>query len=149
MRVIRYRKDKKKDISSSCTEPDRKCVICDRTRESCGERTRVLCRISEYDRATLFLDALKFYNDEVMTRCDFLNTAGDVFAADILYHRNYLRQYLLKYNRQVVVLFDLNCRHVFHNLDFNTNSFSLSHIRFSYMNVFCRLLGYSRCVFVF
>ena len=71
-----------------------------------------------------------------MKRClFFLNTAGDVFSADIIYQRNCLRKYLLKYNRQVVVLFeniqrsneaatiDLNCKH------FNTNSFSLSHIR--------------------
>ena len=76
-----------------------------------------------------------------MTRCVFLNTAGDVFAANILYHRNCLKQYLLKYNRQVVVLFeniqrsneaatiDLNYKQLFDNLDFNTNSFSLSHIR--------------------
>lgn len=35
-----------------------------------------------------------------------MNTVGDVFAGDVLYHGNGLRQYLLKYNRQVDALFE-------------------------------------------
>ena len=83
-------KRQKRSTSSSCNDSERKCVICDRARESCGDRNRVLYRISESNRATLFLDALNFYKDEVQTRCTFLDTAGDVFAADVFYHRNCL-----------------------------------------------------------
>ena len=71
--------------------------ICDRARESCGDRNRVLYRISESNRATLFLDALNFYKDEVQTRCTFLDTAGNVFAADVFYHGNCLHKYLLRW----------------------------------------------------
>ena len=89
----------------------------------------------------LFLDAINFYNDEVKTRCVFLSTGGDVFAADVLYHGDCLRQYLLKYNRQVDALFqsieqsnqaatiDLNCKHVFDSLDLKTRGYSITHIR--------------------
>jgi len=133
-------KRRKKSTSSSCKDIERKCVICDRARESCGDRNRVLYRISESDRAALFLDALNFYKDEVKTRCAFLDTAGDVFAADVFYHGNCFRQYLLKYNRQIDALFeniqrsneaatiDLNCKRVFDSLDFKTSSYSVSHI---------------------
>ena len=62
--------------------------------------------ISESDRAALFLDALNFYKDDVRTRCAFLDTPGDVFAADVYYRGNCLRQYLLKYNRQIDALFE-------------------------------------------
>jgi hypothetical protein len=134
-------KRRKKSTSSSSKDVERKCVICDRARESSGDRNRVLYRISESDRAALFIDALNFYNDEVKTRCVFLDAAGDVFAADILYHGNCLRQYLLKYKRQVDALFeniersnqaatiDLNCKRVFDSLDFKTSTYSVTHIR--------------------
>ncbi|KAK4291456.1 hypothetical protein Pmani_035718 [Petrolisthes manimaculis] len=133
-------KRQKRITSSSCKDNERKCVICDRARESCGTRNRVLYRISESDRAALFLDALNFYKDEVKTRCAFLDTAGDVFAADVFYHGNCLRQYLLKYKRQIDALFeniqrsdeaaiiDSNCKCVFDSLDFKTSSYSVSHI---------------------
>ncbi|KAK4299893.1 hypothetical protein Pmani_027876 [Petrolisthes manimaculis] len=133
-------KRQKRITSSSCKDNERKCVICDRARESCGTRNRVLYRISESDRAALFLDALNFYKDEVKTRCAFLDTAGDVFAADVFYHGNCLRQYLLKYKRQIDALFeniqrsdeaatiDSNCKCVFDSLDFKTISYSVSHI---------------------
>ena len=134
-------KRRKTSTSFSCKDIERKCVICDRARESSGDRNRVLYRISESDRAELFIDALNFYKDEVKTRCVFLDTAGDVFAADVFYHGNCLRQYLLKYNRQIDALFeniqrsdeaatiDLNCKRVFDSLDFKTSSYSVSHIR--------------------
>ncbi|KAK6191587.1 hypothetical protein SNE40_003237 [Patella caerulea] len=64
-------KRRKKSSSSSYIDIERKCVICDRVRESCGDRGRVLYRISESDRAASFLDALNFYKDEVETRCAF------------------------------------------------------------------------------
>ena len=139
----RYEAPKRRKKSGSCSSIDRerKCVICDRTRESSGDRNRKLYRISESDRAMLFLDALNFFKDEVMTRCAFVGSAGDVFAADIFYHGNCMRQYLLKYERQVAALFeniersnqaatvDLNSQNVFDNLDFKSSSYSVTHIR--------------------
>ena len=131
---------KQSSCSSMESEVEKKCVICDRAREGGGDRSRLLYRISESDRAALFLDAINFYNDEVKTRCVFLSTAGDVFAADVLYHGNCLQQYLLKYNRQVDALFqnikrsnqvatiDLNCKHVFDSLDLKTRGYSITHI---------------------
>ena len=62
--------------------------------------------ISQSDHAALFLDALNFYKDDVKTRCAFLDTPGDVFAADVFCHGNCLWQYLLKYNRQIDALFE-------------------------------------------
>ena len=137
----RYDPRKRRKITSfSDKEVDRKCVICDRARESIGTRNRVLYRISESDRATLFIDAINFYNDDVKTRCVFIDTAGDVFAADIFYHGNCLRQYLIKYQRHVDALFkniersnhaatvDINCKRVFDSLDFKTTSYSVTHI---------------------
>ncbi|KAK6180607.1 hypothetical protein SNE40_008626 [Patella caerulea] len=124
-------KRRKKSYSSSYKDIERKCDICDRVKESCGDRGRVLYRISESDRAASFLDALNFYKDEVKTRCD-------VFAADVFYHGTCLLQYLLKYNRQIDALFeniqrsneaatlDLNCKFVFDSLDFKTSNYSVS-----------------------
>lgn len=136
----RYKAPKRRKSSGS-KDVERKCVICDRARESSGNRNRVLYRISESDRAALFVDALNFYKDEVKTRCAFLDTAGDVFAADIFYHANCLLQYMQMFKRQVDALFeiiersnqaatiDLNCKRVFDSLDFKTSSYSVSHIR--------------------
>ncbi|KAG0716180.1 hypothetical protein GWK47_010311 [Chionoecetes opilio] len=88
-------KRRKKSTSSSSKDVERECIICDKARESSGNKNQVLYRFSESDRAALFVDALNFYKDEVKTRCASLDTAGDVFAADIFYHGNCLRQYLL------------------------------------------------------
>ena len=51
-------------------------------------------------RAKQFLSTTKFFKDDIYTRTIFLNNVGDVFAADILYHRNCLRNYILKFQRE-------------------------------------------------
>ena len=50
--------------------------------------TKIL-RISEARRASLFLSTIEFNKDEVFTRCILLGSPGDIFAADIMYYKNY------------------------------------------------------------
>ena len=47
-----------------------------------------MLRINEARRARLFLSAIKFNKDEVFTQCILLGSSGDIFAADIVYHKN-------------------------------------------------------------
>ena len=61
-------------------------------------------RISETRRASLFLSAIKFNRDEVFTWCILLGSPGDIFAADIMYHKNFLSNYLRKFEREVEMI---------------------------------------------
>ena len=72
--------------------------------------TKIL-RISETRRATLFLSAIKFNKGEVFTRCILLGSPGDIFAADIVYHKNCLSNYLRKFEREVKMIMNppLDC----------------------------------------
>ena len=63
-----------------------------------------LMRISEARRASLFLPAIKFDKDEVFTRCILLGSPGDIFAADIMYHKNCLSNYLRKFEPEVEMI---------------------------------------------
>ena len=47
------------------------------------------------------ISSTRFFKDEVCDRCILLETAGDIFAADIKYHSNCLSNYLLKFKREV------------------------------------------------
>ena len=70
--------------------------------------------------------------DDVQTRCVFLSSVWDVFAEDINYHANCLRNYVNKYDLKVNALFDSietandnfvlndNCKNIFRSLDFGT-----------------------------
>ena len=42
---------------------------------------------------------MKFFKDDVFTRCAVIQNEGDVFAADIMYHPNYLNSYILRLKR--------------------------------------------------
>ena len=57
-------------------------------------------RICEARRARLFLSAIK-YNKDVYTRCSLLQNIGDVFAADVMYHKNCLSSYLRRFEREI------------------------------------------------
>ena len=61
-------------------------------------------RIIEARIASLFLSAIKFNKDEVFTRCILLGSPGDIFAADIMYHKNCLSNYLRKFERKVEMI---------------------------------------------
>ena len=80
------------------TDCKNKCIICDQ-RSYKGDEKKL--RISVMKRAKQFLSTTKFFKDDVYTRTIFLNNVGDVFAADILYHRNCLSNYMLKFQRDL------------------------------------------------
>ena len=61
-------------------------------------------RISEARRASLFLSAVKFNKDEVFILCILLGSPGDIFAADIMYHKNCLSNYLRKFEREIKMI---------------------------------------------
>ena len=65
--------------------------------------TKIL-RISEVRRASLFLSAIKFNKDEVFTQCILLGSSGDIFVADVMYHKNCLSNYLRKFEREVEMI---------------------------------------------
>ena len=61
-------------------------------------------RICEIKRAKRLISAMRFFKDEVYDRCVLLETAGDIFAADIKYHSNCLSNHLLKFKREVELI---------------------------------------------
>ena len=77
------------------------CVICDKVKMK-GEVKRY--RVCETKRAKQLLSAMRFFKDKVHNKCVFLETVGDIFAADIMYHSNCLSNYLLKFKREVELI---------------------------------------------
>ena len=67
--------------------------------------TKIL-RINEVRGASFSLPAIKFNKDEVFTRCILLGSPGDIFAVDIMYHKNCLSNYLRKFKREVEMIMD-------------------------------------------
>ena len=72
------------------------CIICDMSSHNKDSTT---LRICETKRAENFFQITRFYQDDVFRRTAHLQDAEDVFAADIYYHKNCLRGYELKYER--------------------------------------------------
>ena len=63
-------------------------------------------RISDLAPAKNSIKAANFNKDCVHTRIVFLKTAGDVFAADIMHHKNYLNKYIKRFQRDVETLME-------------------------------------------
>ena len=72
------------------------CIVCNQMKSK-GIVKRF--RICEARRARLFLSAIKFNKDDVYTRCSLLQNIGDVYAADIMYHKKCLSNYLRRFER--------------------------------------------------
>jgi len=99
------------DHENSCRQSKRRkseeierstlCIVCNQ--KKC-KGDSILYRISVSKRAKQLLLASKFFKDEVYTRCSLLETPGDVFAADILYHNNCLSGYILKFKREIEIM---------------------------------------------
>ena len=88
------RPKRRKVLDVNFTLPSEKpCIICNQLK-SRGD-TKIL-RISEPRRASLFLSGIKFNKNGVFTRCILLGSPGDIFAADIMYYKNCLSNYLRK-----------------------------------------------------
>ena len=63
-------------------------------------------RISDLAPAKNSIKAANFNKDCVHTRIVFLKTAGDVFAADIMHHKNCLNKYIKRFQRDVETLME-------------------------------------------
>ena len=74
------------------------CVVCGFAKHNQDTK---LYRIAEHERASNFLAAYQFNKDDVYRRCVFFKTVGDIFAADLLYHRNCMSGYLLQFDRDL------------------------------------------------
>ena len=70
------------------------CIICSKSK--CKGNTK-LYRISEHHSAKNLLSSARFFKDDVQTRCILWKTPGDAFAADVIYHKNCLSGYVLKF----------------------------------------------------
>ena len=113
------------------------CIICNNYKRK-GDNKRV--RICENRRAKLLSSATKFFKDTVYNRCSLFGNIGDVFAADILYHKNCMSSYILKFDREVDQLinsddtvFDNSTEDVFNrvitNLDVSNKAHYVSNVR--------------------
>ena len=60
-----------------------------------------LLRLCETDRANVFISASRFNLDDVYTRTSFYDVKENLFAADILSHKQCLNKYLLQYKRDM------------------------------------------------
>ena len=90
-------------------------------------------------RGKIFLAVKNFTNDEVSARCILLNDVGDIFAADIVYHANFMNRYILKFQRDIDEIinpkfetdesFDIVFKEMLTNLDINSRAYSLSDCR--------------------
>ena len=68
-----------------------KCIICD---QQSHKKNRQKSRISEYDRASSFLKAAQFHQDEVFTRICDIQDEFTLFGSEILYHNACITGYL-------------------------------------------------------
>ena len=96
---------KRRKILDNKEPREKPCIICNQIK--CKGDIRKL-RICEPRRAKQLLTAVKFNNDDVYTRCILYKTIGDVFAADLVYHKNCMTNYLVKFHRDVSDLLDEN-----------------------------------------
>ena len=74
------------------------CVVCGFAKH---KQDTKLHRIAEHVSASKFLAAYEFNKDDVYRRCVFFKTVGDIFAADIMYHRNCMSGYILQFDRDM------------------------------------------------
>lgn len=74
------------------------CIVCNQ--KKCKGETK-LYRVCVVKRAKQLLRATNYFKDDVHTRCIYLESPDDVFAADIMYHNHCLSGYLLKFKREI------------------------------------------------
>ena len=122
-----------------------KCSICQKHQAgSWPNQTSQLFRVSEMKmgttRASKFLSAMAFNEDDLRRQYIYCQSVGDIFAADIYYHSACMSSYLLSYERQVEKLMnnflreseenihDDGLKEVFEKLDFQTQAYKLTDI---------------------
>ena len=84
--------------TSASAVKDSPCIVCNQMKSKDIVKR---FRICEARRARLFLSAIKFNKDDVYTRCSLLQNIGDVYAADIMYHKKCLSNYLRRFEREI------------------------------------------------
>ena len=94
-----------KELQSYGVEAKKVCIICNQAKSK-GDIE--LWRICEINRAATFLAAFQFNQDDVYTWCIFHRNVGDIFAAEILYHNNCMANYVLKFKRDMAMLYVTN-----------------------------------------
>ena len=131
------RRSKRQTIDTTLPAQSKLCIICNNLKRK-GDIKRV--GICENRRAKLFLSATKFSKDTVYDRCSLLGNTGDVFAVDILYHKNCMSSYVLKFDREVDQLinsddtvFDNSTEDIFNrvitNLDVSNKAHYISNVQ--------------------
>ena len=91
-------RQKRSKPSKSPDVKEKPCVICDHVKcHGVSERSRV----ETYDVAERLLKAVTFNKDPVYTRLVLLKDIGDVFAADVMYHKKCMNKYLKQFQRDV------------------------------------------------
>ena len=91
-------RSKRQKIDITLPVQSKPWIICNKLKRK-GDNKRV--QICENRRAKLFLSATKFFKDTVYDRRSLFGNIGDVFATDILYHKNCVSSYILKFYREV------------------------------------------------
>ena len=84
--------------NTSIASEEKPCIICNQMKYR-GDTKRL--RICEATRANLFLSVIKFYKDVVYIRWALIEKLGDVYAADVMYHKNCLSNYLRIFEGEV------------------------------------------------
>lgn len=87
---------RKSTRQNNITLTNHSCVVCLKFKSKNVSRTY---RISEEDSAVKFLDATRYFQDEVFSKTAHLTDILSVYAADIYYHKLCLRKYFRKYDR--------------------------------------------------
>ena len=72
--------------------------------KSKGDAKRM--RICEARRARLFLSAIKYNKDDIYTCCSLLQNINDVFAANVMYHKRCLSNYLRRFEHEIEEMLD-------------------------------------------
>ena len=73
--------------------------------KSKGDAKRM--RICKARRGRLFRSAIKYNKDDVYTRSSLLQNIGDLFAADVMYHKMCLSNYLRRFEREIEEILNL------------------------------------------
>ena len=95
--IARDQRAKRRKIEFTSVK-EKPCIICDKMKHK-GDNNKI--RVCERRSAQKLLSATRFFKDDVHTRCVLLESPGDVFAADIPYHKNCMSSYILKFKREL------------------------------------------------
>lgn len=88
--------DSDERVTRSKSGPNDACIICGYMKHN-NEKAKY--RICEKDRAQLFLDASRYFKDEVFLRTAHLVNVEGVFTADLRCHEACIKNYIRNYTK--------------------------------------------------